>query len=174
MSNDLQGRRHLPEDILISWHIRRDFCHWLPYHHQLPRTLQQALMAFNPPKTRVHMPSFTCVQTYAYTHMNVYYVCSCHSSVNIGNTALNLWEELSIRPHPPTTRGPQWEKTASCSMTTRFNYHLLVAVTEEQGELMSVSVRVIHQIQWPWLETWTLAWLSLSPFSESMHYTILN
>lgn len=130
MSNDLQGCRHLPEDILISWDIRWDFCHWLPYHHQLPRTLQQALMAFHPPKTCVHMYSFTCVQMHVYTHMNVYYACSCHSSVNTSNHSISPTGGAQHPPPIPQPQGGPSEKRRQLFMTTRFNYHLLVAVTE--------------------------------------------
>lgn len=140
MSNDLQGRRHLPEDILVSWDIRWDFCHWLPYHHQLPRTLQQALMAFHPPKTCVHMHSLTRVQTYVYTHVNVDYVCSCHSSLSTSNHSASPTRGAQHPPHPPTTRGPQREKTPAGLWPQDLITISQLAATE-QGELMSVSVR---------------------------------
>lgn len=116
---------------------------------------------------QVHMCTYVCT----YTHECVY-VCSCYSSVNTDNHSIPptcfLPEELSIHPHPPATRGPQWEKMASCFMTTRFHYHLLVAVKEVEWAT-ECRCRGIYQTQWPWLESCTLAWLSLSHSPESMH-----
>lgn len=108
---------------------------------------------------QVHMCTYVCT----YTHQCVY-VCSCYS-VNTDNHSIpptcSLPEELSIHPHPPATRGPQWEKMATCFMTTRFHYHLLVAVKEVQSELLSVDVEASTRLNDPgWNPALWHGWVS--------------
>lgn len=104
MSNDLQGCRHLPEDTRIILAHQMGFLPLIPLPPSIAQDAPASINGLHPPTTCVHMHSFTCVQTYTHTHVNVYRVCSCHSSVNTGNHSTS---PTRTAQHPPPIPQPQ-------------------------------------------------------------------